>query len=529
MVTFNNNDNDDDLDWEQPEKPEVKPPHKPSTSVSSPFGSNEPMRPVPPVQKPVTNPFSTIPKKPVTPPQVPVKRTLPPKLPAVPQKPATTPFIPTRPTPVEEVEDFDANSASHEVIPEITPPIAPSSEEEDYLNTLMKSGSARTPQRTSRYNQEPELQTKRAEPKPVITEASPIIVEDKAKNKKIAKASKWGAKPKNKVDKTKKPKREDKYQGDRRNIMFIRLAFFGVAIIVGLAGMKAIFLPNNGPSQAQVKTAAQEAVGYTGFPTVSGEQFAIDFSRAYFNFSTEDTTRKDTLLRFASEQLVRQIDIDTITSDEYEKTAGVDAPKFGDLIISQTIVYGPYVVATNNISETDAVFTVKVGLDSGAVIYMDVPVKYSPKNYSMTLAGPPSFVKPIQNAGSVPETEYVVDFGTGDKELQKEFQPDLEAYLAAWAKSDKTIINRYLYEGATDNASRGLQNTVQFYSLDTFIVEPADDANPATENRRRAEITVTWQDPETGLRYPQQYRILLGLNQENNWSIYDIENFAILN
>jgi hypothetical protein len=330
-----------------------------------------------------------------------------------------------------------------------------------------------------------------------------------------------------------KAPRENQYEGERKKVLYIRLVAGSVAAIIAIAGLQAIFMPSNGPTKDMVMSAAKEAVNYTGFPTVSGEQFSIDFTKAYFNFDSSENyeTREKSLERFASPDLIKQIDIAIQSSQEYESTKKGTQP-YSEYQVSQTITYGPYVVATKNLTEKAAVFTVKVGMKTGNVMYLDVPVKYDPDNYSLTLAGPPSFTKPIQNkpAEDIKADEWTSTFEGGvDEGVQKSFQPDLEAYLSAWALSDSTIVNRYLLDSATDNAKRGLQSAVKFKSIVDLKVEPLSDSRPSTEITRRVEVDVLWEDPKSGLRYPQQYRMLISKNAEGKWAIYDIENFSILN
>lgn len=330
--------------------------------------------------------------------------------------------------------------------------------------------------------------------------------------------------------KANKPVKEKTYAGERKKVLYIRLVAGSVAAIIAVAGCKAIFIPDSGPTKEMVMSAAQEAVNYTGFPSASGEQFSIDFAKAYFNFNSEGSEERiASLERFASPELVKQINITILSPAEYAAVQK-SGSSYSDYKVTQNITYGPYVVATNNLDEKNAVFTVKVGLETGTVVYLDVPVKYDPGNFSLTLAGPPSFSKPIQNQGEAKKDEWTSVFeGGGDDEIQKSIQSDLEAYLSAWALSDSTIINRYILDSATDNAKRGLQESVRFNQIISLQVEPQSDDRPSTANSRRVEINVMWEDPVTSLRYPQQYRMLIGLNQEGKWAIHDIENFSVLN
>lgn len=560
MLTFDSDDNDDNLNLDNTKK------QTPSKLPSSPFGKPVANGVNRPAEKPAAG--NKLPTKPTFGTSSPQKQNsfppqgqnkpLPGRLPVNPaqKKPS---FLPTQPqvqepaTPVvsAEEEDYlqrfidknnDANAQQERTNtftpapsipaqtlppqqqfqqpvqqefqqPVVQPPVVNPVEFQNSQQGIQPAQSFQTPEFQGQVEPtvEPEQKPKKS------------VWAKKEKTPKAAKATK--ERPANK----KKPEREKPYNGDRKTILWIRVIAGTVAVVVGLAGLKALFLPDNGLSEAQVAKTAQSAVNYTGFPTVSGEQFSLDFAKVYFNYTSNDPKRTANLSKFASEDLVGKIDLQILSADEYDKEKGDNAIPYNDYSVSQKVTYGPYVVATDNRTPNMAVFTVKAGLDSGAVVYLDVPVKYDPKNFSLTLAGPPSFIKPNQNQGKTTVDDYTADFGEDDQKIEQEFTPDLEAYLTAWGQSDSTIVDRYVLDSATPNAKNGLQNAVKFYSLDSFTVEKYDDSRPETATQRRAEITVTWEDPKTGIRYPQQYRILLGMNKDKSWSVYDIENFAILN
>lgn len=558
MLIFGNDDNDDlelDFDGKQKRTPPTPPvsslPTRPATR--NPFGSNSdqvdnlvpeqksqglPQRPTSPFGQPVSNP--RLPPKPA----LESKRPTSPPLAAESVKPES-PFSKSLQQTNESKESVSPNSLpsissyippaqkSEEVELQTTPEVL--SESEMYLRAIQEKAEERA--------REARRETASKEPDPVPntvapTPATSIPVEipaEKAEDSPKGKKKKQGfftPPPKKDAGETaaNKAPRENKYDGERKKILYIRLIAGGVAAVIAIAGLQAIFLPNSGPTKAQVQSAAKQAVNYTGFPTASGEQFSLDFAKAYFNYDSNDKARADSLARFASPDLVKQIDVAIMSSQEYAASKKVDQSSYSSYTVSQSISYGPYVVATNNLTDKNALFTVKVGLKTGAVVYLDVPVKYDPSNFSMTLAGPPSFSKPIQNQGTATKDEWTSTFdGGGDSAIQTSFQPDLAAYLSAWALSDSTIINRYILDSATDNAKRGLQKAVKFDKIIDLKVEPLSKDKPSTETSRRVEFNVLWEDPVSGLRYPQQYRMLIGLNQDKKWAIYDIENFSVLN
>lgn len=563
MLIFGNDDNDDlelDFDGKQKRTPPTPPvsslPTRPTTRT--PFGSNSDQ-----VNNLVTEKKNQeLPQRPSSPfgQSVPSSR--------LPQKPTLESKRPILPTPANEAgkpqspfsKSLETNSNTKETVtPQPLPnlssyipsvkksepaeqPVEPEvlSESELYLRAMQEKAEERArAARVEAATKEPMPAANVVAPAPAVltnpeVPAALPVEEAKEQAKTKVKKKKQGffaPPPKKDASKTAaKSPRENKYDGERKKVLYIRLIAGGIAVVIAIAGLQAIFLPSSGPTKAQVQSAAKQAVNYTGFPTASGEQFSLDFAKAYFNYDSNDKSRADSLARFASPDLVKQIDIAILSSQEYLASKKQDQSSYSDYSVSQSISYGPYVVATNNLTDKNALFTVKVGLKTGAVVYLDVPVKYDPSNFSMTLAGPPSFSKPIQNQGTATKDEWTSTFdGGGDDAIQTSFQPDLEAYLSAWALSDSTIINRYILDSATDNAKRGLQKAVKFNKIIDLKVEPPNKDKPGTETSRRVEFNVLWEDPVSGLRYPQQYRMLIGLNQDKKWAIYDIENFSILN
>lgn len=554
-MIFDSDDNDNDLSFDgKPKKvsPASSLPTRPATK--SPFGPNVTQggQANTPTRKP-SAPFNQ--GVPSSRPQRPAfldNAKQPEALPTRPESQAASPFSrPTTPQPQEQTQtaptlpDLSSYipSKKSEQQPIQTPPVSDqdgrASEQELYMRTVREEAEQR---RVAAAQQHAE-QIPVPQPMPPTNVAMyghvqapqqgqpmPADFQQQQQQQPTGKKGKTKRVKNVPVSKANKPVKEKTFAGERKKVLYIRLIAGSVAAVIAIAGGKAIFFGDTGPNREQVMSAAQEAVNYTGFPSASGEQFSIDFTKAYFNFNSDGAEeRVKSLERFASPELVKQINIAVLSPAEYAAIQK-SGTSYSDYKVTQSIAYGPYVVATNNLDEKNAVFTVKVGLETGTVIYLDVPVKHDPGNYSLTLAGPPSFSKPIQNQGEAKKEEWTSVFeGGGDDELQKSIQGDLEAYLSAWALSEETIINRYTLESATDNAKRGLQGSVQLNQIITLQVEPQSDDRPSTATSRRVEVNVMWEDPDTSLRYPQQYRMLIGLNPEGKWAIHDIENFSVLN
>lgn len=557
MLIFGTDDNDDNLELDFDGKQKQTPPTPPVSSLPTrpasrnPFGSNSdqvenlvpekktqrlPERPSSPFGQPVpTSINSRLPQKPVPAfkkPERPVTENA--EVPVAPE--VKVPAVQSSPVPsVPDVSAYLPPVRQAEAVqPEVQSEPESLSESELFLRTMQEHAQQRAEAaKAEEVKKDAEKLSNAVTPKvSADTSATPVV--EMTKEKPAKKKQGFFSPPPKKEGKkstSQKNPREHKYDGDRKKILYIRLIAGTVAAIVGIAGLNAIFNPNTGPTKEMVQSAAKQAVNYTGFPTASGEQFALDFTKAYFNYDSSQSTdlRETSLERFASPDLIKQIDVQKLSPSEYEsvKKSGIS---YNEYVVSQNISYGPYVVATNNVTAEYALFTVKVGLKSGTVLYYDVPVKYNPQKYSLTLAGPPSFSKPIDNTDSAAPDEWTVKFdGGSDSKLEESQLKDMEAYFKAWGESDDTILNLYVLPTATDNAKRGLQKSVQFSKVIDLKIEPENADISTTATQRRVEVNVLWEDPKTNIRYPQQYRMLIALNKENKWAVYDIQNFVTLN
>lgn len=564
MLIFGKDDNDDNLELDFDGIPKQTPPSPPMSSLPtrpatrSPFGSNSdqvdnlvpettqgtPERPSSPFGQPA--PASRLPQKPapvlkkperpaLENKETPTRRPQPVAPPVVESNPVPSfpaPPVPDISTYLPPVSQQESGKSVAQADPEVL------SESELFVRTMQEHAQKRAESAKAaeeKAKKAAEILAKDASSAPVEATIVPVAEPENSKKKK--KQGFFSPPPKKDSKKPNAP-REHKYDGDRKKILYIRLVAGTVAAVITVAGMNAIFNPSTGPSKEMVQSAAKEAVNYTGFPTTSGEQFALDFAKAYFNYdSTADyETRQTSLERFASPELIKQIDVQKLSSSDYEaiKKEGTSYSQYN---VSQSISYGPYVVASKNVTDKYALFTVKVGLKAGTVLYYDIPVKYSPEKYALTLAGPPSFSKPIDNTDEADKDEWTTNFdGGGDSKLAAEQQKDIEEYFKAWSASNNTLIERYVLlptdankSEATDNAKRGLQGKVTFNKIIDLKIQAESEDDPSTVSQRRAEVNVLWEDPLTNLRYPQQYRMLIIKNSENKWVVYDIQNFVILN
>jgi len=536
---FDENDNDSGLHLESNSKkaPEAVNPFAKKAAPAQPAAS-EPQTPAQPTTQPGSLPFRkpvaapapatpsfTLPSRPLPKPQT---AQVPTPQPAAPQEPAYNPLAAEIPSTQEEyIYTPPAATPPTPAYQQVMEEVAPAEPASQYDSRYTQPQQA-TPVPQQSYQQPAQGYQERPVPQSNFQPPAPVPMAVEPANGR------------NKRAKNQKPQKEGKkqsdYAGKRGNIFWLRMGVILVAVVLMGAGLKTLILPSGGPTPEQVAAKAQEATNYTGFPTESGAVFATEFTRLFMTYTSEESSaeRAEKLKDYASETLITKFDITRPSREEYEAAnaaqieAGIEVPDYNEVIVDQIITEGPYVVVAENLTATQALYTLKFRVNDGKWTYLQVPVKYDEKTFAMTIAGPPSFTKPVQNVGTTKEGEYTVNF-TADQELIKSFQPDLESYLTAWAQSDTTIISRYVVDDATQDAMLGLQGVYEFKEVNSLTIEAADEAVPKTATSRRAEFTVTWVDPETSLSYTQQYRMLLTLNEDNKWSVYDIQNFSILN
>jgi hypothetical protein len=353
-----------------------------------------------------------------------------------------------------------------------------------------------------------------------------------------------------KSKKGKKPTKRGNFAGDRWKVVAVRAVIIIIAIVIGFNGIKNIVAPNSGPTRAQVVGAAQQAVGYTKFPTVEGGGNAIGFTKTFLNYSsaTGAASARDTaLLKYAPQNIVEEIDptfganssTSTSSTPDSSLTGGSAVNDSGNStagggsatndnsapVTTQTITDGPYLIDSKNIDDTHAVFTTLSQIDGKTWVYLQIPMLYDPTHNSLSVSGFPSFIPPT-TVGKVPDSE-VTPAWSDDQSVDSSFQADLINYLTAWASSNHTVIPRYITKDATLPAKAGLGGIVSYSKLTNLTVEDIT-ASPTTDaNTRRAQFTVIWNDAKDNVSYTQTYRLIIKY-QGGRWYISDIENPALI-
>jgi hypothetical protein len=310
------------------------------------------------------------------------------------------------------------------------------------------------------------------------------------------------------------------WAGDRKKVLAIRLVTGGLLAFLVLVGLKSMFIPPTVPSRDDVAAVAQAALGQTGFPSTEGEGVATGFTRTFLSYTPDQAGREARaikMLNYAPENVVKLIDpnFGTTINDQQEEVP-----------VTQTVTDGPYLIDSESIDATHAVFTTLTQVNNSKWIYLQVPMLYNPDNNTLAVSGYPTFVPPTDVA-KVPETEAVPQW-SNDDEVEKSFSSDLTNYLKAWAGSDRDLISRYIDDDATLNAKTGLGGTVEFNRLDDLSIELVeDDSVTQNPNERRAQANVTWVDPLNSVTYSQAYRLTIR-KIDDRWYVHDIKNSALV-
>jgi len=326
------------------------------------------------------------------------------------------------------------------------------------------------------------------------------------------------------------------FGGKRKVVLYIRAAIAIVLIIVSIAGVKSIFFPDKFPTQAQVINVVKDDLGVTAFPTDKANGFVIGFIKTYFTYDPENRqAREDALDKYIDPDLLNstKFQFQAATDGEVipptEDTTQVDTPV--DQTVQevpgskQEVVGEPVIVNINSVDDTNAVFTVEVDLTNGSTFYVEVPIYYNVDTNGMAISAPLAYVPPVSFT-DVPNDNHKVTWND-DPEVVKAFKSDLENYLTAWAKSDSTVISRYITTDATLAAKSGLNGVLVFNRVEELRVQAVDDETK-DPSVRQAYVTVSWKDANNvNATYTQSYLLVIEQQPDDRWYVKDITGTVI--
>ncbi|HSR23411.1 MAG TPA: conjugal transfer protein [Candidatus Eisenbacteria bacterium] len=261
-----------------------------------------------------------------------------------------------------------------------------------------------------------------------------------------------------------------------------RVLFTATLAVLLLLGVRDLVRPfvTGRPSGA---TATMTTARY---PRETAEAFAVRFATTYL---TLDGTHPDARRRALQPYL----------PDGADASFGWDGS-------------GHQAVLTAVPSEIDvrrggrSLVTVAALVDSGRWLYLAVPV--TADRDRIGLGGTPTLV-PGPSLATAPAQGPVTD---QDPVLSNQLQPDLAAFLRAYAQSDSVQLAYYEAPGAQ---LQGLSGQLAFGTLVSLSLE---DSSGST---RSAVATVRWQDPVSGAGLTQRYRLQL-VDAGDRWLVADV-------
>lgn len=327
--------------------------------------------------------------------------------------------------------------------------------------------------------------------------------EEETENRRSSKSKSKNNKKKPR-GKNAKPEKVSKYAGDRKKVLWLQITVYSVLGMMILAGAKATFLPNTGPTPQQVIATVKKGIGMTDFPTSRGEGFVLAFSDVYLSLNDGGIAERN-------KNLALYMPLSVVQEQGFQQSGPA----------TQTITGGPYINSVKSVDDNNAIYTVSAQVNDGIWIYMDVPVYYDTKNDSFAISGTPAFTAaPEQAAVPAQPKGWTAD----DKAVVDAFTPNAELFFDAWAKSDKKAMNPFLTEDANTTAKVGLNGTAKFSRLASVSVEPKPEfADVSKGEIRQARVAVVWENPYVAnTSYQQNYDLTLK-KVADQWRIQSID------
>jgi hypothetical protein len=332
--------------------------------------------------------------------------------------------------------------------------------------------------------------------------APPRVPEPAEPTSKRGKGKKDRSRPeKNTSAKTETPaKKGSPLAGGRWKIAAFRGFFFLLMGLLIAGGFKNVVAKDEPVSVDTLTTQVAAALGQNGFPTEEAEAFAIRFANTYLSYSPDTRSARDAALATYAQEGVG-------TGFRPAENA------------SQSIVSGPFVSGDPELTSAEqGVITVTAQVNSGAWVYLSIPVYADNKTGGLAISGEPAFVAAPVTATPPGETSLSTD---SDDELEASLSTDvLPLYFRNWAASDETSLKLLLDKTATQAATTGLHG---MFTLDRL----GDVSVPVTGgDKREIEATVQWNSPSVGV-YTQTYRLTIVKGSDGNWKIQDIKGGVV--
>lgn len=334
---------------------------------------------------------------------------------------------------------------------------------------------------------------------------------DKARTKNSPKNAQRSKSPKEAKKARGKKKKGDseeievsRFSGGRKKVLIVNGAVIAVVLSILGFGLNSILNPPAIPSQDDVKGLVSEQLNLTAFDKEGGRAFVSAFAREYFTIDPEmDADKAARLAAFTDEGVASNIatSLTTLTG------------------LKQNISGEPQITNIRAIDDSNAIYNVGVKIGNKWV-YIDVPVFYDARNLAYAVSDVPSFTPPptVAKIGLATDEAFEVDAALTDST-----QPNIESFFAAWTASDDEALGRYITGDANSTTRAGLQNTVYYMELKSYVVEAKEEADP-TQGERQAIAEVafgnTAKDP--ALTYTQTFELELYQQPDDRWYVADI-------
>jgi Conjugative transposon protein TcpC len=299
--------------------------------------------------------------------------------------------------------------------------------------------------------------------------------------------------------------------GGRARVLIVRYAVLGGIIILAGLGVKSVIMPEQFPSPEAIVDRVQEGLNLTDFPADLGEGFALGFVRSYLTVTTDGYQERET-------------DLARYTTPEMLTSGGMTL----DPALEQKVVAGPYISGVRYIDDNNAMYTISTKVSDGSWIYLAVPVYYNETSRAMVVTSSPTLV-PAPKISEVPVSDITIPV---EEEATEAARNAVTSFFQAWGKSDTEALSVVVSKEADPRANNGLGGSVEFQTLDNFVVY-APDAN-AESSVLEAEARVTWNvvnapsdDPSAPVEtntttFTGTYQMLLEYSGDGKWYVQDI-------
>ncbi len=239
--------------------------------------------------------------------------------------------------------------------------------------------------------------------------------------------------------------------GGRWLVWVARAIAWAVLLLIGFRGVLAIVQgPDTSPSASSGTTAAS-----TPFPAKAAEAYALEFGRAYLNFSPAGAA-------------ARSADLASFLPAGADRSFGwngAGTQRMLDEQVAAVSVTGPH----------SALVTLLAQLSGGKLVELSVPIYAA--NGGMSVSAKPALLpgpaKATPPAGSRPSS---------DPATESALRGQLPAFFQAYASGDRATLARFATRGTR---IKGLGGEVSLAAVDNVYV-------PAGGSTRQVSVTVTW-------------------------------------